>query len=253
MRIIGAGLPRTATLAQKIALETLGAGPCYHMVTVLAELDRVGLWRNALAGDARWDDIFAGFGSTVDWPGSYFYRELIDVYPDAKVVLSVRDPERWAASMTSTVLATRRGDTLMGLLSQARALVDPGWQAFNEMTSTMISAERGLLGQGRDESSLADQFRRHVDEVKATVPADRLLVWSPEEGWAPLCELIGVPVPAAAFPHINDSGMFAERVVEGSLGALNGYWERCHRDDGDAQILLAEAAAAVRPAVATEV
>src|SRR5205807_741551 len=95
MKVIGAGLPRTATLTQKVALEMLGQGPCYHMVNVLADLDLVPLWRAAYDGNADWDRIFDGFESTVDWPGGFFYRELMDRYPEAKVLLSVRDPEAW--------------------------------------------------------------------------------------------------------------------------------------------------------------
>jgi hypothetical protein len=239
LQVIGAGLPRTATLTQKIALEMLGVGPCYHMVTVLSDLDRVRLWQQALAGDARWDEIFAGFESTVDWPGSFFYRELIDVYPDAKVVLSVRDPDRWAASMAATVLAVNRRDNLMGLLSQARSLVDPGWRAFNEMTATMVSRCVGLNGNGAA-STPADVLRRHVDEVKATVPSRRLLVWAADDGWGPLCDFLGLPVPGGAFPHVNDSAMFEDRVVEGALSALNHYSTQRHQSPDKPEIVLAD-------------
>ena len=92
MKLIGAGMPRTGTLTQKVALEMIGLGPCYHMVDVLADLEQAPLWERALDGNAPWSEIFAGFNSTVDWPGGYFYRELIDVYPEAKVLLSVREP-----------------------------------------------------------------------------------------------------------------------------------------------------------------
>src|SRR5271167_2229314 len=83
MKLIGAGMPRTGTLTQKMALEMLGLGPCYHMVDVLADLDQAALWERALDGDGPWEEIFSGFQSTVDWPGGFFYRELIDVYPEA--------------------------------------------------------------------------------------------------------------------------------------------------------------------------
>ena len=95
MKVIGAGLPRTGTLSQKIALEQVGIGPCYHMVNVLANLDLAHQWRRALDGDANWDEVFDGFEATVDWPGSFFYRELIDVYPEAKVILTIRDGDSW--------------------------------------------------------------------------------------------------------------------------------------------------------------
>ena len=105
MKLIGAGLPRTGTLTQKLALEQLGFGPCYHWVNVIADLDQVQLWDRALDGEAVWDEVFAGFDSTVDWPGGYFYRELADVYPEAKVLLSVRDPRVVGAR----AFATRSG------------------------------------------------------------------------------------------------------------------------------------------------
>jgi hypothetical protein len=229
LRIIGAGLPRSATLAQKIALETLGQGPCYHMVTVLTDLARVPGWQAALAGEAQWDEIFAGFSSSVDWPGSFFYGELMDGYPEAKVLLSVRDAQRWAVSFQNTILDVNRGDGIMSHLSEAHALIDPEWHAYIEMTRTMLFGRHGLIGTGAtDEASLADVFCRYIDEVKATVPAGRLLVWAPTDGWEPLCEFVGAPVPDQPFPHVNDSAMFQDRVVEGALAALNDYAERRH-------------------------
>ena len=143
MKLIGAGLPRTATLSQKIALELLGFGPCYHMVDVLRDLDRVRNWADALAGKPNWDQTFAGYQSTVDWPGSYFYRELIDAYPDAKVLLSVRSGGSWVRSMNETIVAFHYGDTMMHDLSSARARIDPGWQGFLDLTRTMLK-ESGL-------------------------------------------------------------------------------------------------------------
>jgi hypothetical protein len=246
VRIIGAGLPRTATLTQKIALEMLGEGPCYHMVTVLADLDRVGLWQQALAGDPQWEETFAGFRSTVDWPGSYFYRELIDVYPDAKVVLSVRDPDHWAASFQETILAANRGGTVMGLVSQARALIDPRWRAFTEMTEAMIGGHDGILGARGDVTALADVLRRHIDEVKATVPAHRLLVWAAKDGWEALCGFIGAAVPDGPLPQVNDSATFEDRLVDGALGALNRYQDQRHERD-DAQIVLSGRPTTVSP------
>src|SRR5580698_6004435 len=142
MKLIGAGMPRTGTLTQKMALEMLGLGPTYHMVDVLADLDQAALWEQALAGEAPWERIFAGFNSTVDWPGGYFYRELMDVYPDAKVLLSVRDPIAWERSMRQTVWAVRNGESLVRLLSSAQAQVNPRWQGFLNMID-------GLLWQGQ--------------------------------------------------------------------------------------------------------
>ena len=123
MQLIGVGLPRTGTLSQKVALEMIGLGPCYHMVNVLSDLTQADLWLQALDGRAQWNRIFGGCESTVDWPGGFFYRELIEVYPDAKVLLSVRDPESWERSMRETVWAVRHGESLLRLLSSAQAHV----------------------------------------------------------------------------------------------------------------------------------
>ena len=144
MKLIGAGLPRTATLSQKVALEMLGVGPCYHMVNVLADLGQVPLWHRAADGEIQWEEIFEGFESSVDWPGGFFYRELMDAYPGAKVLLSVRDPEPWERSMRQTVWGFRHGDTLMTHLSDARADVDSDW------------AELQVPGHWRNSLSFAD-------------------------------------------------------------------------------------------------
>src|SRR5262249_41812504 len=103
MKGIGAGLPRTATLTQKIALEMLGQGPCYHMVNVLSDLSLAPQWAAAFDGKADWDAIFAGHEASVDWPGSFFWRELIDYYPDAKVLLSGRGGGAWAARLEKPI------------------------------------------------------------------------------------------------------------------------------------------------------
>ena len=221
MRLIGAGLPRTGTLSQKVALEMLGLAPCYHMVNVLANLDEVQLWRRALEGDSPWDEVFAGFPATVDWPGSYHYAELIDVYPDAKVLLSVRNADAWERSMRDTIWSTLYSDTLIGKLSDARAEVDSGWRGFTDLMKDMWR-QSGLIDNGAetDSESMKQAMERFNEEVQRTVPADRLLVWSPSDGWDPLCEFLELPVPDTPFPHLNDSKEFGERIVDGALLAL---------------------------------
>src|ERR1700761_670692 len=127
MKVIGAGLPRTGTLSQKIALEMLGLGPCYHMVNVLSDLDLADGWRHAVEGRISPTEMLEGFQATVDWPGSFFYRDLIDVYPDAKVLLSVRPAEAWTRSMRDTIWGVIFGDNLIRHMSDAWMQVDPQW------------------------------------------------------------------------------------------------------------------------------
>lgn len=221
MKLIGAGLPRTGTLSQKIALEMLGLGPCYHMVNVLADLRLAEPWRRALTGEVRWEDVFAGFTATVDWPGAFFYRELCDAFPEAKVLLSVRDAASWERSMRATIWGVFYDDSLMRDLSNARARIDPAWRAYTEMMMTMW-ARSGLIDAGAQTTSesMRSAMERYNQEVRETVPSERLLIWSVDEGWEPLCEFLEIPAPDTPFPHLNESRAFAERVIDGALLGL---------------------------------
>jgi Sulfotransferase domain len=220
MKVIGAGLPRTGTLSQKVALEILGVGPCYHMVNVLGDLDLAPLWRRALNGDAAWDEIFEGFAATVDWPGSFFYRELMDTHPEAKVLLSVRDGDAWARSMQDTIWGLFYGDTMIRHLSSARAEIDPKWRGYMEMMDEMWQLSGLMQGPATTAEFLSAAIERYQEEVKSSVPADRLLVWSVQDGWEPLCEFLEVPVPDMPFPRLNDSKEFRDRIIDGALIAL---------------------------------
>jgi hypothetical protein len=227
MKVIGAGMPRTGTLTQKLALEMLGLGPCYHMVDVIADLDQAQLWEQALDGEQPWSQILGSFNSTVDWPGGYFYRDLMDFYPEAKVVLSVRDPQGWERSMRQTVWAVRHGESLIRLLSSAQAHVDPRWRAFLKMIDRLVWEGQGTFADGHAEPhQLIDAMHRHNEQVTRDVPAERLLVWSVEEGWEPLCEFLELPVPDAPFPRVNDRTEFLNRIIDGSLAALGEWRER---------------------------
>lgn len=220
-------MPRTGTLTQKMALEMLGLGPCYHMVNVLADLDQAALWERALAGEPCWDEIFADFASTVDWPGGYFYRELAEAYPQAKVVLSVREPEAWERSVRQTVWAVRHGESLVRLLSSAQGLVSPQWQGFLDMIDQLLWCGRGTFADGHAEpGEMIAAMERHNAEVELAVPAERLLVWNVAEGWGPLCAFLELPVPDVPFPHINDRKEFLNRVIDGSLRSLQEWRER---------------------------
>jgi hypothetical protein len=227
MKLIGAGLPRTATLTQKVALEMLGWGPCYHMVNVLANLELVDGWRGAYEGRPDWDKLLGGFEATVDWPGGFFYRELLEAYPDAKVLLSVRDPERWERSMRETVWGVYHGELTMAHLSRAMATVYRPWRNYLELINDLLWDGRGTLSDGhQDRTGMIRAFERHSEEVRRTVPADQLLVWDISEGWGPLCEFLSVEQPDAPVPHLNDSASFTDRIVEMSLQKVGEWWQR---------------------------
>jgi hypothetical protein len=233
MKLIGAGLPRTGTLTQMVALEMLGLTPCYHWVNILADLNQVDVWSRALDGEEPWAEAFDGVQATVDWPGGYFWRELMEQYPDAKVLLSVRDPQKWEPSFRETIWNMGHGENLIHLLSSARAQIDPRWDRYVELVERMFWIERGTFaasGHERPEQLIAE-FERHNAEVKATVPPERLLVWNVSEGWEPLCEFLEVPVPDEPLPHANDRETFLGRVIDGALAAISTWREQDKAED----------------------
>ena len=227
MKLIGAGLPRTATTTQMIALEMLGL-PSYHMRDMMADLGTsVPQWRQALEGDGPWDEIFAGKESIVDWPGSYHWRELMDVYPDAKVLLSVRSAESWVESMHNTIAQIWFGDSVMHHLAQARYQVDPDYASWLDVLYDMWTKADIMVGSGADAEEMAAGMERWNQEVIDTVPSDRLLVWNPKDGWEPLCEVLEVPVPSAPLPNVNDTESFQKSLITGpAITAINEWWER---------------------------
>jgi sulfotransferase family protein len=228
MKLIGAGLPRTATTTQMIALEMLGLAPCYHMRDMMADMPtQIPLWRRAYDGEGPWDEIFGDSPSTVDWPSAFHWRELVDVYPDAKVLLSVRDHEGWARSMQDTICQIYFGDSLVHHLVQARYHVDPDFKGWVDLMIDMFWQGRGPFAGTNGESEkmipLAEGWNQ---EVKDTVPAERLLVWEPKDGWEPLCEFLEVGVPDEPLPHVNDAESFRTQLMIGpAIEAVNGWWE----------------------------
>ncbi len=232
MQVIGAGLPRTATTTQMFALEHLGFGPCYHMRDLLMDLEG-GLpqWEAVAEGSPDWERIFGSAVSTVDWPSARFYAELMEYYPEAKVLLSVRGREEWAQSMRETVWGVFHGETVLHHLCEARAQLDPLWQRYMKLMR-QISYNDGTGALAGDTSTaplLAAAMERWNESVKATVPTERLLVWDPKEGWEPLCEFLEVPVPPEPLPRLNDTVSFREGIIGGALDVVNEWWQARER------------------------
>jgi hypothetical protein len=232
MRVIGAGLPRTATTTQMVALEQLGFAPCYHMRDLLADLPAgLPLWEAAADGAPDWERIFGAAQSCCDWPSARYYRELIDVYPDAKVLLSVRGGEEWVRSMRETIWGMFHGDSVIHHVSRARAVLDPIWRRYIDLMHRMNWDERtgALAGETFTDEGLAAVMDRWNDAVIATVPAERLLVWNPSEGWDPLCEFLEADVPEQPLPRLNDTQSFREGIIGGALDVLNEWWDARER------------------------
>jgi hypothetical protein len=189
LAVIGAGLGRTATFSLKFALEHLGFGPCYHMSEVFADARRaVPLWLDAIDGRPDWDAIFAGFHSTADYPACTYWRELAAHYPRAKVILTVRDPDSWFESVSATIFSESMQGSLAGSPT-GRMMQGVIFDAFGDKI--------------RDREFMTAWFSRRNNEVIDALPPERLLVFSPKEGWGPLCAFLGVPAPSEPFPKIN--------------------------------------------------
>ena len=151
MKVIGAGLPRTATTTQAIAFEQLGFGHCYHMRDLMMDFEKgLTMWEEAARGEPDWDAIFGDAQSTFDWPGGRYYKELLEHYPDSKVVLSVRAPEGWVRSMRETIWPMYFGDSVMHHMCAARAVLDPLWRRFMDLMICMTWDEHtGALAPRR--------------------------------------------------------------------------------------------------------
>ena len=212
MKVIGAGFGRTGSMSLKGALEDLGFGPCMHMIDVIRapEKARCDLWQRAADGEpVDWEELFDGWESTVDWPGCSFYKELIDAFPDAPVLLTLRDPDAWYESCVKSIYAA----TLAGRKGELEGSTEtPPPEAMRMMGALIWGPEGTFRGRFDDRDFAIEVFNEHNEAVKATVPPERLLVHEIRQGWEPLCDFLGMPVPDTPFPRLNDTDAFREMV-----------------------------------------
>jgi hypothetical protein len=197
LQVVGTGLGRTGTKSMQTALGMLGVGPCHHMVEVFKNPASMQLWIDAAEGRPNWEAIFEGYRSVVDYPGAAHWRALVDYYPNAKVLHTVRDPDQWFESTQATIFA-------------------PGSLAVTASEGPLATFFASIAGPMRahmaDRAFMTDYFRRHTEEVKAHVAPERLLVYEVGEGWDRLCAFLGVPVPAEPYPSENSRAEFVGRV-----------------------------------------
>lgn len=198
LKIVGAGLPRTGTNSLQLALEKLLGGRCYHMHELFERPDDAPGWEGAATGNSPdWTTFLAEYKAAVDWPPSLFWEELAAVYPDAPVLLSTRkDPETWWASVSKTIVpATLESD-------------HTPWRSMAE------SLFRKFIGSDDFENGdkMMAAYVAHNEQVRARIPASRLVEWQPQDGWEPICNALQLPVPVEDFPHVNTRAEFVERV-----------------------------------------
>ena len=191
LRIVGAGLGRTGTTSLKVALEELLGGPCYHMLQVRERPADPDVWGDAYEGKLPdWAAFFEGYRAAVDWPSAPFWRELSESFPDAPILLSVRDPDSWWKSASSTIFIA------LATYFAPDAPAD-GWTRMGRGMMTSFTPD------WQNEAAAKAAFLAYNDEVRRTAPPDRLVEWSPGDGWEPICSALDLPVPDYPFPHTN--------------------------------------------------
>lgn len=200
LKLINAGLGRTGTTSLQVALERLGFGPCYHMFNIVSSEERLAQWEKIVCDAQRpdWEAVFDGYTSAVDGPPAIYYRELMAAFPEAKIILTVRDAERWYQSTYDTLYQFARNSEENPPEIRSRQA------RLYRVTSTMVW--QGLFG-GRfaDKEYAIDVFRHHNQEVARNVDPGNLLVYDVKQGWGPLCAFLGVDAPPEDFPHANDT------------------------------------------------
>jgi hypothetical protein len=194
LEIIGTGYGRTGTDSMREALNMLGFGPCHHMFEVTENPVMKARWRAFMeSGTPDWSALFEGYRSCVDWPSAHYWRELVAHYPEARVILTWRDPESWWTSYEATIL---------------RFI-----QTTEDRASVGVKVIEKVFGKhAADRAYVIGAYKAHAAEVISTVPKDRLLVHNLGDGWAPLCAHLGVPVPAEPYPSRNTTADIQSRV-----------------------------------------
>ena len=201
LEIIGPGFGRTGTHALKLALERLGFGPTHHMFEVRDNPEQLPNWEAAARGEkVDWKDVFRGYRSQVDFPGARYWRELVQYYPRAKVILTVRDPDAWFDSVQATIapFVAARGTHPS---PHVNAIAEMGHQT----VSVQVFGDRLL-----DRDHAIRIFRQHTAEVQSEISSDRLLTFDVSDGWGALCEFLDVEVPDIPFPKTNSSKAFVD-------------------------------------------
>ena len=208
MKLICIGMHRTGTLSVKVALEELGFGPVYHGYELAGRPEQASLWQEAIdtGGRIDWSRIFGEYQVIMDWPMLGFWEQVTAFYPDAKVLLTVRDSESWFDSHAA----------LLGTIFERLASEDhPASDEVNAVMSRVIG-ETFAPNDPFDKEPAIKVFEQHYEAVRATVGSDRLVEYHVREGWEPLCGLLGVDVPDESFPYVNARQVAYENVISAS-------------------------------------
>lgn len=221
MKLIGVGFGRTGTMSLKGALERLGADPCFHMIDLIMGENKerdLDCWQRIADGEqVDWQEVFEPWEATVDWPACRYWRELIDAFPDAPVLLNHRDFEGFYKSCQHTILAVREAGKAGQLKPDANR--EPPSPILQQIIGKLIW-EGDFQGRFEDKEWVRQMYHDRIETIKREVPSDRLIVWElGTDGWEPLADALGVPVPDEPFPHLHDTNEFRAEFGLAPVGA----------------------------------
>jgi hypothetical protein len=213
LKVIGAGWGRTGTESLKIALEQLGFDRCYHGFELFNDGARLKYWKQLHeTGTTDFEALFKGYQAAVDFPSARYYRELMQQYPEAKIILTVREASGWYDSCAATIFKKPEPVKfallkMLGKISTKLAYIPRIYYHIQDFLYK--DTFHGKIENKEAMMLLYDQWN---EEVKRTVPPERLLVYEVRQGWEPLCRFLGVPVPATPFPSTNSKENFQKRI-----------------------------------------
>ncbi|KAJ7457728.1 P-loop containing nucleoside triphosphate hydrolase protein [Mycena latifolia] len=225
MKVLVLGFFRTGTSSMQVALETLGYKDTHHMVTVAANPLEADMWNEAINAKffgkgkpyerEEWDQLLGHCQAVADAPSILFSEELIAAYPDAKVVLTNRDPGKWWKSYSESL----RTIHLSKRVRLARWL-DPGHIGkVLDLSQSSISIMLGGSWKDATEETAKAQLVAHYEKIRRIVPKERLLEYEVGEGWDRLCAFLGNEVPETAFPRLNDTKAIRQ-MIDGWSGQI---------------------------------
>ncbi|KAF5016106.1 hypothetical protein F66182_12319, partial [Fusarium sp. NRRL 66182] len=212
MKVLVLGVGRTGTASLRAALKRLGYLDTYHMMSASVENPPdCAMWYDALTakydgkgefGKKEWDQLLGHCQAVCDWPAVAFGRELISAYPDAKVILTNRDIDKWHASTMKTVY-WRVTDSELRYLSYVDWASGLYYPMLRKFFDTFFEGTFPTTGK--------DVYRRHYADIRSLVPPENLLEYQIQDGWGPLCTFLGHAVPDEDFPQSNDVTAFVQR------------------------------------------
>jgi Sulfotransferase domain len=214
LKIIGTGMGRTGTHSLKLALEQLGFGKCYHMAELFQNPRGLPYFEKAEKGeDVDWESLFIGYQSAVDYPVARYYKQLIVKYPEAKVIHTIRDPESWYQSASETIIWASKPS----IGRMAKLMIKLPFSPELRKQFPILKYNGSLINNefGKDYKNKAEVIRHyneHNETVMKVVPKERMLVFNAKDGWEPLCNFLGVPIPDEPFPQSNKRDEFINRI-----------------------------------------